>query len=79
MIYKLDDLFTALPEATQLQLREKYAAPEPRAHFYKLIFALFEDIVALRMNGIINIHETYLAQLTKYRAILLLMGDFLLR
>jgi len=76
LIYLLYDRFEKLPEATQLALRAQYEATDPDTHFYKLLRALLENIAELRARGIIDLPETYCAQLTKYRALLLLMGDF---
>lgn len=76
LIFPLYALYEALPAQTQHELREKYGVPTEGNQFFKLAFALFENIEALQAEGVIKVQEDYLAQVIKYRSILALMGNF---
>jgi hypothetical protein len=74
--FPIYDLYEALPTQTQQELREKYEAPAEGNQFYKVLAVLRENIEVLQASGVLNVHETYLAQMLRYRSILALMDNF---
>lgn len=70
MIY---EMYEALPEQEQGQLKEKYGLPD---NVHALIAGLLHNIEEIHAGGIIKLNETFLDCIIRYRDINILMFDF---
>lgn len=73
IIFHIHELYDALPALNQQQLKERYGIPAEGDHFYELLFALVNNIEEIHASGAIEVNETYLACIVRYRSISKLM------
>lgn len=70
------ELYEALPEQKQRQLREQYGVSAEGDQYYKLRSVLVENIEEINGSGVIQLSDTYLACVLRYRHIITLMTNF---